>query len=733
MPEFPDWLGKAAKTILDHCNTECDEKRKYMLPIWNRAEYYWNDIQDLFWNPIAEDWSTFDEEEGEDEFDAIKDSNKIINTYRAYGESVIAAATIGNLSIRFFPKNADNPLDLDKAHSFSEKSDYIQKENNIRELRRKAFTIRWNQGLVGSYVHFERNKNRFGTFKKDNVANKSVVTVNESCQNCGYKAEPKKYEDPEEIAGLTLAEPSICPECIEEPVPMQSEQSLENIPYVSSTDEIDRGCAVIDLFDPLHMKVPFYATKRSEIDYVIVEREVHYSKARSWYPDFAEQINPGNTNATESESRKQADNYGTLSSRNLVTITYIWVKPSLYNIVEDSKEAKKILKMYPDGKFSTFINGQLMVDCQNEDMDKVWTFVESALDTHVYIRALGNAMIPIQDMENDMIFLTVDTIKHAIGETFYDERIIDANRYRESQTKPGSMYPVMNKRGNVPISEYFYSTKNASLSREVDTFQERLRTSGQLVTGAFPSIYGGALEGGSKTLGVYQESRAQALQRVSIPTNNVDDFLAETIRKATELYDANMEDEENYTAENGSGFKNITMRKSAPGAQVSRVEVVKSEQFPTTWEQKRAFVMELIDKQLDPINSTIFSSDNIGFISRIVGIPELKVPGEADRDKQLHEIQELLKAEPIMPEEGQTIPEGQQPQIQSTVAVDPDVDNHSVHIGTIISWAVSVEGIRTKKENPGGYANVIAHMTEHKMMAPPEMAAPEEKSDGPEE
>ncbi len=738
--KFPDWLKSAAKIILDHCNSDCDTKRKFMLPIWKRAEYYWNDVQDIFWNSTRDDWATFDERENEDEFDAIKDSNKIWNIYRALGESIIAAATMGNLSIRFFPEDASNPEDIDKARSFSDKADYIQRKNNIRELRREALKIRWNQGLIGAYVYFKKDKSQFGSYKKDVIANKEILNVNYTCPECQYN-EAKAFTEPLDIANAGLPVP--CPQCsmgqqedmqgmegmepLAPPPMMEMEQQIESKPYVAGQEEAIRGCSVIELYDPIHLKVPPYATKKAQVNYVIVETDVHYSVARSLYPDFADKINPSNT-SIESEDRSQADVVGVQTSRNLVTITRIWIKPELYNIISDEEDsAKKLLKKYPDGKFSTFINSEVLVDCQNVDMDKCWTFSESALDTHIYHRSLGNAIIPVQDLTNDMVFITIDTIRHSIGETFVDSRVIDLNRYREGQTKPGSMYAIENK-GNKNISDYFYSTKNASLSREVDAFMDRLQSIGQLLSGAFPSIYGGTLEEGSKTLGVYQESRQQALQRVALGINNVDDLLASAIHKATELYDENMEDDETYSTENGSGFKNVQMRKASPSAKVSRVEVVKSEQFPTTWEQKRAFILELIDKNNEAISSTIFSSENISLISKIVGIPELKVPGEADRDKQLHEIEELLQAEPV-PVDEQIIEEGAEPRLQSTVAVDEQVDNNSVHIGTIVSWAISPEGIRAKKENPGGYANVMAHLEEHMML----QSMQEETNPAPEE
>lgn len=748
MAPIPDWVSKGSKVIFEHCEKECDEKRKFMIPIWKRAEYYWNDIQDLFYNADKSDWSTFDEAEGEDELDAIRDSNKIINTYRAEGESIIAAATIGNLSIRFFPENADDPLDLDKAKSFSDKSDYIQRVNNIKELRRKAFTIRWNQGLVASYTYFKKDKKRFGTLNKNVIGMKKLAYIDKKCPQCDEILPAQAIDDPLKLAARLappppdpMADPNApppeepqgeaCPVCGN--TELQESIRTEDVPYKIGEEKKDRGCSTIELYSPLHFKIPHYATKTSDINYIILEGEIHYATARSLYPSYAPKIHPNQVNSEESTNRTQADNYSSLASNSLVTISRFWCKPDMYNVLEEGNseyDAKKFLNKYPDGKFATFIDGEL-VECKNEDMDKHWTFVESPMDSHVYIRSLGNARIPIQDMENDLVFITMDTIRHSIGETFYDSRVIDRRAYKERMTKPGDMTPINNIRGSANIGEYFYSTKNASLSREVDAFLQYLGTKGQFISSALPSLFGGMFEEGSKTLGVYEQSRQQALQRVSIPANGIDDFLAITVHKATELYDENMEGDEIYSVEAGNSYNNVTLRKSAPGAKIARVEVVKSEQFPTTWEQKRAFVIEMLEKNLDPVTATIFSVDNISLMAQIIGIPELKVVGEADRNKQLHEIAELLKAEPqpdpqFMPpqEDPDALPPmGGIPALPPeaplipTVMPDPDVDNHDIHIQVIISWAVSPEGIREKINNPGGYANVIMHLIQHKNIA----------------
>lgn len=742
-PTHPQWLQDAVKFLHDHVTTESDEKRVLLRAIWKRAEYYWNDVQDIFLDVNSGEWATYSPDENETELSVIQDNNKVINTYRAFGESIIAAATIGNLSIRFFPENAESPADLDKSLSFSDKADYIQRINNIKELRRKAFAIRWNQGQVCSYVYRNKDK-KYGTYKQNKTATKPSLVTSKSCTgpNCTYIPEPSIVDAPEDFASLEQplemgedGQPieDLCPECN---FPLKSQTTQEETSYITGIEIVDREGVAIEIYSPLEFIIPYYAKVPEDINYIHLRGEIHYAKARSLFPDYAKKIASGRmVDNSEALDRQQADHQSPTISTNLVTISREWYKPEMYYVLLSPDENDTVLtdlqEEYPEGLHAIYVD-DCLVKCENIDMDKHFSFVRSALDTHVYLRALGNAMIPIQDMENDLVFITMDTIRHAVGETFYDSRILNSKVYAKQQARPGQMYPLNLKGANRPVAEYFHTLKNAALSQEVDRFHERLESRGQLVTGAFPSIYGGQFGEGSKTLGVYELSRSQALQRVTIPANGIDDFLAETVSKATVLYDEGMEDDEVYTTEDGaSGYKNITLRKSSPEGNIARVEAVKSEQFPTTWEQKRAFVMELLDKQVDPANpiaATIFASDNISLMPRIIGIPELKVPGDADRNKQLHEIQELLKSPPktVPPEQAAIIqqqaqaagapPEQIQQMLAPKTTVDPDfdVDNDQIHIDSIVSWAVSPEGIRVKKQTPELYENVILHLRAHK-------------------
>jgi hypothetical protein len=130
--------------------------------------------------------------------------------------------------------------------------------------------------------------------------------------------------------------------------------------------------------------------------------------------------------------------------------------------------------------------------------------------------------------------------------------------------------------------------------------------------------------------------------------------------------------------------------------------------------------MRLMEMNNQAIASALVTPDNIPFLRKIVKIPEFKIPGEDDRQKQYEEINLLINSEPIEMEPSPEMIElaiqaRQAPQLMevSSVPIDPDVDNHAVEADVCRSWLVGQAGRLAKVENPLGYKNVLLHMKEH--------------------
>ena len=299
---------------------------------------------------------------------------------------------------------------------------------------------------------------------------------------------------------------------------------------------------------------------------------------------------------------------------------------------------------------------------------------------------------------------------------------------------PRLMYPVKASLGKA-IAENFFQTHTATLSKEVDQFQNRLEQQAQFVLGSFPSIYGGTMEGTSGTLGEYAMSRNQALQRLQLIWKILVNFWPKVIEKAVRSYAKNLKEDESFAKKQGESFINVWIRQSEVTGNVGLVEAEASESFPISWAQKRDILIQMIQYKDPNIAAALFHPENASMIARIIGFPELYIPGDEDRTKQLAEIAKLILAAPIpammpmtpmeqmapTPDMGQEQPFSQPAMDQPTVMPEPELDNHAIHIEVIRAWANGSVGQSVRENNPQGYANVIAHLKMHMTMLPPPM------------
>ncbi len=142
--------------------------------------------------------------------------------------------------------------------------------------------------------------------------------------------------------------------------------------------------------------------------------------------------------------------------------------------------------------------------------------------------------------------------------------------------------------------------------------------------------------------------------------------------------------------------------------------------MPISDEQQADMIMQLMTLNNQEITTALMDPDNIPYIRKVVKIPQFKLPGEADRQKQYEEINELINSEPIsLPPSPQDIlaaeQQGQQPQPieKPSVDIDLDVDNHRIEASICRSWLISAAGRLAKIENTAGYKNVLLHMKAH--------------------
>lgn len=683
---------------------------------------YWRGIQKAIWSEVAHDFQTPDLLPSEDLSDIDTGTlNRVINIIKAFGESFIASLSAATPKTRFFPDDADDPEDISTAKGASDITTLIEKQNNAEMKLMKMLWTWYNDGFIAVY-NFHKTDPSFGMGKKP-VLQATQEQVNYlKCAECGGTL----GDADEESASIGIVE---CPSCGAVGAPV-IEQAIEEVPILGF-EEYQRSREVFNVYGVLNVRIAPYAAEFSDSPYIILEFEQNIAMLRNLFPKFREKI-AGTSTGLETQGRwARLSEHGEGNSK-LATVKVCWLRDWAFDILEQKEEADYLKEKYANGCKGTLIADE-MVEYIPDDMDDWWSVSESPSSLFIKDVAPVRGLIPIQDLRTDLTDLEVLNIEQSIPETFVDQDLIDADEYNKVRKAPGLVFPVR-AQGGGKIADSFHTLSTATLSKEAEVLLQRLDQDARFVSGIFPAIYGGQQTEGSKTLGEYEMSRNQALQRLSIAWKIINQLWPRVIKKCVMSFIKNIQSDEKFVQKQGSSFKNVWIRKALLQGKIGEVESETNEQFPTTWAQKRAMLLELLNLHNPQWDNTLADSHNLALVHNVAAFPELFIPGEDDRNKQLNEIAELLQGQPIPPQPvldpltGEQMMDPMTGQVkltnpQSSVPIEYELDNHPIEAKACRDFLVSEAGQELKQTNMGAYQNVFLHMKEH-LMAMQMLSAP---------
>lgn len=755
-PQTVDPRLEEAKNYIINIVREIDKQerptREIQIKIWKYLDLLWTGIANFYWNSQTNQWSpiTYDDLRHLSETADVDPTlmNKTVNMLRPYGESIVGVLTTTLPRNKYYPADADCIDDINTAKAYVNIERKISRDNEMKTKIVQMIVQLLIGGFFGIY-NYSHSSHKYGTVVDQTMKEESLRITSYECPECGYEIvgnqkdlssldqsegveqgldetinepfeeqeEQDEQEDQQEYDQLEQQVMAVsCPNCQSLVQPMTTVQDVtQEVP--DKTEITPKSRQIIEVFGPMELKIPTHASKKEEVLWCILEQEVHESLARTLYPQHRDQIMPGSHTdlAYDRWARSQYENMGELN-QYYVTMRKVWLRPSAYEVT-GQKECSDLLKeLYPGGVLAVFSTNEFLF-CEEADMDDCWTFSLNPIYKRLYGDPLLKAGIPLQETANDLFQAEVETFKHAIPITFADPEALNFETFSSTKNQPGSVYPMKPVAGK-SLADSITQTSVAHLPQEAEVLEAKVEKLFQFVLGVFPSVFGGP-SSGSKTLGEYEQSRGQALQRLNInPWEVINAAYAQMMGKAIKAYADDLLEDEAYVEQKGNSFVNVWIRKAELQGQIGEVKPELSDQFPTTWGQKKAAWLELVGLNNEMITSILFHPENAGLISQILSIDDLYIPGDDQRNKQLEEIRQLIQAapEPQMDPNGQPIisPESGQPVMQATVHIEP-VDDNSVHIAVLSAFICSAVGQALKENNPGAYANLMLHYQEHEM------------------
>lgn len=725
------------KEVIEHFDKEDTEVRERQIRIWRRLKLFWEGYHRAWYSEVAHDWRIWDAENYIGDTDQ-QYYDKPVNVFRAYLESIIAALSVTIPPVKCYPDDADNTLDLSTARAGDKIAQLIYRHNDVQLLWLHMLFIYCTEGMVACYQYPDTDK-KYGTYEEKNYKEFDERQETVSCPDCGYVMEERQLtpqdvtieankEDefqpdnpnPDSYAAMGFMEES-CPGCGKLVTPEIKEESFVVTRLVGTTLQAKtRIC--MEAYGGLYVKIPNYAKKQSDCPYLIFSYETNYVNVLDRYEhlhdtEWANKIRQGEG------PRDPYEEWGRLNPqyqgeypRDIVTVRNSWLRPSAFHVIADKDEMEELKEMFPDGVKVVMANDTFAEACP-EALDDYWTLTHNPLSDYLHHDPLGLLLVSIQEITNDLISLTLQTVEHGIGQTFADPAVLNFNAYRQMESLPGGVYEAVPKSGK-SVSDAFHEVKTATLSPEVMPFAANIQNMAQLVSGALPSLFGGNMEG-SETASQYSMSRAQALQRLQNTWKLFTTQWKTMFGKAIPAYIKQVKDDERSVERNEDGsFINVFIRRAELEGRIGRVELEANENLPMTWSQQKDVIMQLLQAANPEILAIIGSPENLPVIREAIGLTDFYVPGEDSRDKQYDEIKLLLNSTPI-PTGDPMMPEA------PSIEVDPDYDRHEIEFAIVQKWANSEAGRLAKIDNPEGYRNVLLHGKMHKMFMQPPMMSQE--------
>lgn len=681
-----DEMQDDLKTIVRFVEREDEYIRKQQLRVWKKNERFWHGLQYIYWSEIEGDWvspvdtknSNFDEQGNRDGDDGPF-YDFVINIYQSFGEAIISALSSQMPAVRFPPDDADNPDDLCTAKTYDKIADLITRHNQGKIQLLQALLNMWNQGIVACY-HYGKADHKYGTFKLP------VHTPLYRCPVC---------------ADYTQPSPGTCINCGNELI---YDSILEE-------EELPKSRVIWEFFGPLFVKVSYWAKKQSDFGYLLLAEDKPIAFLQDKYSFIADKIvtagQSGPYDNWEKIGRSPSQyNFAVNDNVALATERRCWLRPWQFNVLGQSKKNNiaALNKMFPDGCYVAFVN-DVYAESRNECMDEVWTIGKGKLSQFIHADALGQAMIPLQEFKNTAANLKLETMEQAIETTYADPTVVNFEDFSRHEVRPGMVFPAKpGSTGN--LSNSFYSTHPAVLSETVTDVEQSAVKDAQFVTGAQPQLWGGNSDN-SNTLGEYESEKQQALQRLSITWSLLNAFWACLLEKSVKIYVKALAADEKYVVRENGSYANVWIKKAELTGKVGNVESEGADTFPVSVMQKQALLFKLMGMNNELVNAVISEPDNRSVISEALGFPELKIPQEAQRVRQLSETNKMI-------ESGQTIP------------IQPDIDDDAVHIDVLTNFLISEAGDLLMDENPETYQALMAHLQMHKQNQAANQAAAQE-------
>ena len=638
------------------------------------------------------------------------------NIYSSYAQIIISSLTRAVPGVRWEPQDADNDAQITATEAADKFTKVISRNNDLVMVQTDASRYFWTDGRALYYTRFVLDGQRFGWEEDDQPDD--IVPENE----------PSSEQVDAVVEGLEEQENE------GEAEGQQEETPIKRTP---------RGQEVRTAHGKLEVKLtPMMANTLDEVDVLQYETEVSISRAKGMCPHVADDIRSGANGITEGEIAKLARQNVKLGMQSTYvtsdsiaddcTIQRNWLRPSELMGISDKGARASLIQKCPDGLYAMYA-GETLCYARNESMDDCWALGQAYSGDGQNRNAMGTSLMPIQKRLNNWLDLMNDLFVRCIPKKWMHNKAFDVQAIRQQTNIPGDVGSFKPQAGQTADQLVFVEpqiTVPQSLPEFIRSYSGDLA---ELVSGAYPALAGGDTGQNDTARGIAIQ-RDQALGRIGPTWHTLQNMEATAMRQAVRW---------------GAKCRDKSINERVPGGDAIRLEVndlkanilcfpQADENFPETYTQKQQRLMGLLDGSAKnpALQEVFFNAANLVFLKRMVALDELYIPQVASFEKQLGEIEIMLKTgavpNPQLVEAEQKIAamklRGVDPaqtqqaeaeiaaapnQEETSIPVDLEVEDHDTEAMACWQYLNSPEGRKAKHDNPNGYQDVRLHFIAH--------------------
>ncbi len=428
-------------------------------------------------------------------------------------------------------------------------------------------------------------------------------------------------------------------------------------------------------------KVPIFANNRADFWYCILYDDPDIKIAKTKYSWIADKLRAGqiclDENAYERVARlgviqgAQGSRLGFRigdSIAHLITRANVWLRLSAFEdakepyegpngqeLIEDEQDGvsrakeirEKLAEIYPDGVHVCVVGDQY-AESWNQSMDDCISVGHAYIGKGQSRMPMMKPMVIVQDRFNSSMNFIAETNDFCVPSTWVSCDTQEYDAITKQKSAPGMIRNMKQlPPGVASVANAVYHEPGTEIPKSFQDYLEYLSGAlPQFQLAVPPSIWGESLKD-QKTASGYQLAATQAMGILGA-------FWVVQVQIFADIYYhhclavMNEPDYPEQITVSGPDGRVITVQKASLTKGNFRAFPDTESGFPeSTVAKRQTFSTVVTQLENTPLAAQILGSpDNVAEMVRVYGVPELVIPEAVSRDKQLREIETLLKQTP---------------------------------------------------------------------------------------